>query len=81
VARNADSKRLESIYAKNIVIVIITIICLIPSKLKYDETNDDPPNRTSPDVFDIALKSLVQNSAPVIFTSYPELSPTGRDRG
>jgi hypothetical protein len=69
-AGNEDSKRLESIYAKNIVIVIITIICLIPSKLKYDKTNDDPPNRTSPDVFDIAVQSLVQNSAPVIFYDF-----------
>ena len=62
-AGNEDSKRLESIYAKNIVIVIIAIICLISSKLKYDETNDDPPNRTSPDVFDIAVISVPQNSA------------------
>ena len=69
-AGNEDSKRLESIYAKNIVIVIIAIICLISSKLKYDETNDDPPNRTSPDVFDIAVQSLVQNSAPVIFYDF-----------
>jgi hypothetical protein len=81
VAGNEDSKRLESIYAKNIVFVIITIICLIPSKLKYDKTNDDPPNRTSPAVIDIAVKSLVQNSAPAIFTSYSELSLAGWDRG
>ena len=34
VTGNGDSKRLESIYAKSIVIDVIVRICLIPGKLK-----------------------------------------------
>ena len=60
---NTVSIHTENIYAKNIVIVVIIIICLIPSKLKYDDTNDGLLDRTIPAVFDIAVKSVPQNSA------------------
>ena len=53
-------------------------IVIVPLKqqVENDDTNDGLLL-----LFDLAAKSLVQNSAPAIFTSYPELSPAGRDRG
>jgi hypothetical protein len=67
LAGNEDSKRLESIYAKIIVTVVIVRICLILNKLKYYDPNGALPDRTTPAVFDIAVKSLPQNSAYAIF--------------
>ena len=49
-------------------------IVIVPLKqqVENDDTNDGLPDRTIPAVFDNAVKSLVQNSALSIFTSYPE---------
>lgn len=44
--------------------------------LKQQVENDDPDDGV-PLLFDLAAKSLVQNSAPAIFTSYSQLSPAG----
>jgi predicted secreted protein len=62
-------------FIKNIVIVIIIIIFSLKQQVENDDTNDGLPDRTTPAVFDIAVKSLTQNSAEAVFTSYPELSP------
>jgi len=67
VCENADSKRLESIYAKIIVIVVIVRIYLILNKLKYYDSNGSLPDRTTPAVFASAIKSLPKNSAYAIF--------------
>jgi hypothetical protein len=48
-------------------------------QVENDETNDGLPDRTIPAVFDIAVKSLVQNPSPAIFTFYSQLSPAGWD--
>ena len=49
-------------------------IVIIPSKQQVgnDDTNDGLHSRIFSAVFDPAVKSLVQNSAQVIFISYPE---------
>jgi len=40
------------------------------NKLKYDDPNDDLPDRTTLADFNSAVKSLVQNSAPAIFYDF-----------
>ena len=47
-------------------------IVIVPLKqeVENDDSNDGLPDRTIPAVFDIAVKSLVQNSAPVIFYDF-----------
>ena len=57
------------------------VIVPLKQQVENDDTNDDLSDRIIPAVFDIAVKSLVQNSTtPAIFTSYSELSPTSCDR-
>jgi hypothetical protein len=57
-------------FIKNIVIVVIVRICLILNKLKYYDSNGGLPDRTTPAVVDIAVKSLPQNSAYAIFYDF-----------